>query len=538
MTAGKTVALGVGADDMYSMILKQDGTLWAWGYAAYGPFGSTASQVLKLTPFKIMGGVMSIASAGDHTLVLQTDGTLWAWGNNDKGQIGDGTTTYRPTVVKVMTGVKAIAAGEDFSFAVKDDGTVWAWGDNWCGQMGDGQYSNHHRPSPVSVLTNVVSIAAGWSHGLAVEQDGTLWGWGCNNYGQLGNDVMGVERTPIPLERSSQQIDNVATVDASGSYSLAVTKDGGLMTWGGENNTPKPGFDHIIDMITTGVASASISDSYYYSHISLLALMDDGRLLANGNPLCGTPDSGVDSNTPQFTEVMTDVATMAAGWNHGVAVKSDGTVMQWGSLYTGKISDARPVYKCSGSVKVMSGAATSPIVDVSVVKATGVKASQSSLYLVKGKSATLRAAVQPYKASVGAMTFKSSNTSVAKVNTYTGKVTAGKKAAGKSTTITITSNDGKFKATVKVHVVSSTKKLKSLSITPGKASSLLAGQALRMKVKLNPAKATGIILTFSSSNTAVAVIDKAGVIRALTPGKTTITVKAGSKTKKFVLTVS
>ena len=35
------------------------------------------------------------AHGGSHTVVLKNDGTLWAWGDNFYGQLGDGTTTRR-----------------------------------------------------------------------------------------------------------------------------------------------------------------------------------------------------------------------------------------------------------------------------------------------------------------------------------------------------------------------------------------------------------------------------------------------------------
>jgi hypothetical protein len=37
---------------------------------------------------------LTIAAGGEHSLVLKEDGTVWAWGWNYYGQLGDGTRTY------------------------------------------------------------------------------------------------------------------------------------------------------------------------------------------------------------------------------------------------------------------------------------------------------------------------------------------------------------------------------------------------------------------------------------------------------------
>jgi len=38
---------------------------------------------------------VSIDAGLFHALGLKNDGTLWAWGYNDSGQLGDGSTTFR-----------------------------------------------------------------------------------------------------------------------------------------------------------------------------------------------------------------------------------------------------------------------------------------------------------------------------------------------------------------------------------------------------------------------------------------------------------
>jgi alpha-tubulin suppressor-like RCC1 family protein len=43
----------------------------------------------------------AIAAGNDHSCAQLTDGTFACWGNNQKGQLGDGTTTSSSTPVAV-----------------------------------------------------------------------------------------------------------------------------------------------------------------------------------------------------------------------------------------------------------------------------------------------------------------------------------------------------------------------------------------------------------------------------------------------------
>ncbi|MCL1880520.1 MAG: Ig-like domain-containing protein [Actinomycetia bacterium] len=168
------------------------------------------------------------------------------------------------------------------------------------------------------------------------------------------------------------------------------------------------------------------------------------------------------------------------------------------------------------------------------VRASGIK-TQVVLYIVKGTSLTLPAAVQPYNATNRAAIWTSSNPKVAKVKAGSGRVVALKLGSAKLTAIAA---DGRKKASCKVYVVAKATKLKSFSIGQGKAASIVVGKSLVLVPRPIPAKACRAVASYASSNRAVATVDAVGVVWALAPGKTTITVKMGGKTQKLKLTVS
>ena len=109
---------------------------------------------------------------------------LMAMGWNEKGQLGDGTTTSCSIPLQVATGISQVSAGGFHSLFIKSDGTLWAMGSNDEGQLGDG--TNTARSIPVQVATGVSQVSAGGWHSLFVKSDGTLWAMGYNAAGQCG----------------------------------------------------------------------------------------------------------------------------------------------------------------------------------------------------------------------------------------------------------------------------------------------------------------------------------------------------------------
>lgn len=85
-----------------------------------------------------MSDVKAVAAGSYHTIILKNDGTLWATGSNSYGQFGNGTSTNQNTPAQIMSNVEAAAAGYAHTMVLKTDGTLWAAGGNGRGQLGDG----------------------------------------------------------------------------------------------------------------------------------------------------------------------------------------------------------------------------------------------------------------------------------------------------------------------------------------------------------------------------------------------------------------
>jgi len=95
---------------LYSIPLAADptsGELWTWG-------SNSCIQLSSNTPVQVSGldGVVKIAASNEHALVLKSDGTVWAWGRNLSGQLGNGTNidSNIPVQVNGLDEVVDIAA--------------------------------------------------------------------------------------------------------------------------------------------------------------------------------------------------------------------------------------------------------------------------------------------------------------------------------------------------------------------------------------------------------------------------------------------
>jgi len=239
----------VAAGNGHSLALKDDGTVWAWGVDNGGSPANNKSNPVQVlassgVPFT---GVTAIAAGGSFSLALKGDGTVWAWGTGQYGQLGNGSTANSsyPVQVTVSAGVDlenitAITAGDRFALALKNDNTVWVWGYNGSGQIGDNTTTNRTRAvqlmSSGLALSGVTAITAGVSHSLALRNDGTVWAWGMNIYGQLGDGTITTTGGPsIPVQvlaEPGMPFTDVTDIAAGNGFSIALKGDSSVWAWG------------------------------------------------------------------------------------------------------------------------------------------------------------------------------------------------------------------------------------------------------------------------------------------------------------------
>lgn len=369
----------------------------------------TTPSLLVPAPVDAAGGegVAMIAGGGNFSLLLKEDGTVWAWGNNAEGQLGDGTYTNRtvPTPVQGLEGktITAIAAGQDFAVALDNAGKVWVWGDNHYWQLGfsPAVMTSSAFPVEISALSTktIVAIAAGSSYLVTLADDGTVWAWGNNDLGQLGlgytlgeHGVAVESPKQVPLGTLGGR--TVTAIVAGSSYTAVIANDGTLWDCGntfrlGRDNTIAPELlgqvtaleDFSIEEVAIGVAHmvardssggvwswgingkgqlgdgttanqslpvqvygltgvVAISATNGASHTA--ALTNDGKVWTWGNNENGELGNGtlINSSFPIQVDGLNDVVRITAGGAHTAVLKSDGTLWAWGSNSDGQLGNS------------------------------------------------------------------------------------------------------------------------------------------------------------------------------------------------------
>jgi alpha-tubulin suppressor-like RCC1 family protein len=191
----KSGVTAVAVDSYESCALTKGGAVWCWGFLLDA--NHPLAMPTHTTPVYIYGltsGVTAFA-IGSAICGIFAGGALKCYGINEYGQVGDGTTKQRTTLVGVVglsSGVRALATGGNFYCALTSGGTVKCWGNNVSGQLGDGSTSQRDAPVVVAGLKGkVAAIAAGDGHACAVLTAGGVECWGA--YGGSGVGMLGVD---------------------------------------------------------------------------------------------------------------------------------------------------------------------------------------------------------------------------------------------------------------------------------------------------------------------------------------------------------
>ncbi len=320
-------AVPLAAGTEHSLAVASDGTVWHWGMTM-DEYAGPPAGIMQPARMDYIDGVVATAGGERINLALKSDGTVWSMGYPGVRQ------------VEGLSDIVAVDAGKDQGLALKADGTVW-------------QLDLALKPIQISALTGIVAVAMGayyssvytygdgLYHAIALKEDGTVWTW----TDSTGPGVM-------------QELTEVVAIAAGFDHYLALKSDGTVWAWG--SNTcgqtggsiatswagGSPGPDYVarkVEGVGNVTAISAAGGEHFFSFGHSLALKSDGTVWE-----WGCDGTAIFNPTPTQMAGLTGGLAIAAGGEHSLVLKEDGTVWAWGWNNYGQLGDATRTYTFSG----------------------------------------------------------------------------------------------------------------------------------------------------------------------------------------------
>lgn len=178
----------------HNCALDSNGGVYCWGQNLYGELGNnstTKSSVPVTTSMAEFGGrtVKQIAAGFFYTCALTTDGSVFCWGTAENGRIGTGQTSgYSARPVRVNFGgktVESISGHATHACAlISGSQELYCWGKNDRGQIGNGSTTDSYSPSPASVSgilgggKTIKQVKSSYDHTCVLISNGDVYCWG------------------------------------------------------------------------------------------------------------------------------------------------------------------------------------------------------------------------------------------------------------------------------------------------------------------------------------------------------------------------
>ena len=294
----------------HTIILKNDGTLWGCGDNGYGQLGlgDTTNRTTFTQITTNADNIKSVYCGRLYTLILKNDGTLWGCGANDYGQLGLGDTTNRTTFTQITTNIndiKEVYCGWYHNIILKNNGTLWGSGYNSNGELGLGDNVNKTTFTQAIINVNdIKSVYCNAGNTFILKNDGTLWGCGYNGYGSLG---LGDTTNRTTFTQITTNADDIKQIYCGFYHTFILKNDSTL--WGcGYNEYCQLGLGdgngrYTFTQVTTN--SDNIKQIYCgYGHTIILEY--DGTLWVTGCNTSGQLGLGDTNGRSTFTQIITN----------------------------------------------------------------------------------------------------------------------------------------------------------------------------------------------------------------------------------------
>ncbi len=314
----------------------------AYFVVATNSYGTATSAVAQLTvylPPTLQAGLSNLVVSQGDTVALNVSATGtpslgYRWSFNGSPLSGTAASLWLTNIQPMQSGYYSVTVTNPYGSTSSTGrvsvllpaSQVVAWGDGSGGQC----------RVPTN-LYDAVAVAGGDYHSVALRHDGSLVAWGFDDARQL--DV------PTNAQR-------FVAVAAGAAHNLAITEEGSVVAWGrddsGQTDVPN-------------AVSLALSVAAGESHS--LALLESGTVIAWGDDVYGQTDlpsalgpTGYWTYTGgQWIWLLVNpppVRAIAAGRDHNLALRADGTVVGWGD---DQFHQATPPSNLSNAVAIAAG---------------------------------------------------------------------------------------------------------------------------------------------------------------------------------------
>ena len=202
-----------------------------------------------------------------------------------------------------------------FSMAAGDAYGLALKADGTVVQWGDDYYGHYFVTNFPPPVTNVIAIAAGTGgQALALKADGTVAGWGNDTYGQAN-----------PPANAT----NLVAIAAGSLFSLGLTANGTVIGWGDfvVNYFNSGSAQNYVPASATNIVAIAANLTSAAGSVGM-ALRSDGTVLQWG------PDAYGEFQVTNLPPPATGVVAIAVQEGTGLALRDDGTVVQWQNSYS------------------------------------------------------------------------------------------------------------------------------------------------------------------------------------------------------------
>ena len=385
-TGKVTTSIGSATDSGRSVAVLSDGKIVVAGYAFNGTKNNFALARYNTngtldTSFCGSGKVITAVGSGDDTIygmAIQNDGRIVVTGQSFNGSNYDFAiarylvetshdVNFSSTANAPMTANGFTASGHTvnitLSFAPVPGTNLTMVNNTGLSPIG-GTFTNLAQGQAVSLSFGgntydfIANYFGGDGNDLVLQWAYTkLTAWGDNSGGELGINSTAVQmNVPTQVVATTPIYTKTITRMAAGNaHSLAVCSDGTVAAWGSSANGQLGNGGTVSSAVPVAVTMSGVLNGKKVIAVSAgwqhsLALCSDGTLAAWGDGSFGQlgNNSTLDSVVPVLVSTAgvlngKRVIAISAGYTHSAALCSDGTVVTWGDNPAGELGNGNNV---------------------------------------------------------------------------------------------------------------------------------------------------------------------------------------------------